>query len=75
MVAALTLLMSQGQKGREEPPQIAACCHLPNPNPVYPELAAAPAREVYFPGGAGLGSPIHPHATRCKRQGTLGGWG
>lgn len=43
VAAALTLPVSWEHKG-QEPPQIAACCHLPNPNPVYPELAEAPVR-------------------------------
>lgn len=74
MDAALTLPVSWEQKG-QEPPQIAACCHLPTPNPVYPELAEA--REVYFPGGAGLGSPsfLMPHGAPRVAVLQMGGGG
>lgn len=62
MAAALTRLVSREQKG-QEPPQIAACCHPPNPNPVYPELAEA-LWDV-LPRRGRAGSPVLPHATRC----------
>lgn len=61
MAAALTLPVSWEQKG-QEPPQIAACCHLPTPNPVYPELAEAPVR-CTSQAGLGWAAPsfLMPH--------------
>lgn len=66
MAAALSLPVSREQKG-QEPPQIAACCHPPNPNPVYPELAEAPW--VGLPRRGQVGSPVLPHAAQCPEGG------
>lgn len=64
MTATLTLPVSWDHKG-QEPPQITACCHLPNPNPVYPELAEAPVR-CTSQVGPGWAAPafLMPHSAR-----------
>lgn len=54
--------VSREHKG-QEPPQIVACRHPPNPDPVYPELAAVPLGCTSQVGPSR--HPVLPHATGC----------
>ena len=58
--------------GGQEPPQIAACRHPPNPNPVYPELAEAPVGQTPQAGPAGR---LRPSACHMPQTWGVGGVG